>query len=305
MPNDSPTNQMPSEQQGPDRQLDRPRHVQLPAQRGPTRRLWTRWEEHEDDCIIAAYVHWLNPANRVAGEKQEATLHRYFNEALPNSERTAEQVSVRLRRVRQREDFNTKVEILRRRADPNPDGRADLRRDSEEHPDDLEQQERLNPVRDALAAVAEVLREERPHQGVRTGGANAAQVLQRREADDRLCEKFKVEYERWIQETDRPLLRVEKRYYDSYLVERSSVLLAEMQRVVHAPGVSVTTVNAAVYTAAKVLIEEAELRDKRPRKAADEEPRINGGLLRLLQTRMLALRFSCQENHWSSDSPVR
>ncbi|EER01361.1 hypothetical protein Pmar_PMAR028942, partial [Perkinsus marinus ATCC 50983] len=258
---------MPSEQQGPGRQLDRPRHVQLPAQRGPTRRLWTRWEEHEDDCIIAAYVHWLNPANRVAGEKQEATLHRYFYEALPNSERTAEQVSVRLRRIRQREDFNTKVEILRRRADPNPDDREDLRRDPDEHPDDLEQGQ-LNPVRDALAAVAEVLREERPHQGVRTGGANAAQMLERREADDRLREKFKGEYERWTQETDRPPLRGEKRYYDSYLVDRSSVLLAEIQRVVHAPGVSVTTVNAAVYTAAKVLIEEAESRDRRPRRAA-------------------------------------
>ncbi|EER19249.1 conserved hypothetical protein, partial [Perkinsus marinus ATCC 50983] len=106
-------------------------------------------------------------------------------------------------------------------------------------------------------------------------------MLERREADDRLREKFKGEYERWTQETDRPPLRGEKRYYDSYLVDRSSVLLAEIQRVVHAPGVSVTTVNAAVYTAAKVLIEEAESRDRRPRRAAGEEPRINGGLLRL------------------------
>ncbi|KAF4752271.1 hypothetical protein FOZ62_008410, partial [Perkinsus olseni] len=69
MSNDNPTDQLPREQQGPDRQLEQPRHVQLPAQGGPTRRSWTRWEQHEDDCIISAYVHWLNPANRVAEKK--------------------------------------------------------------------------------------------------------------------------------------------------------------------------------------------------------------------------------------------
>ncbi|KAF4647200.1 hypothetical protein FOL47_004927, partial [Perkinsus chesapeaki] len=192
--------------------------------------------------------------------------------ALPETRRTAEQVSVRLRRIRQLPTFNAKVEILRRGGQQqqpgglpeegigDDDGDVEAGDDEQAHGDvDPEEPEAaaLDPEQRALDAVAQILQQERPQQGVRTGGANAAQMLERRHADQRLCEEFREEYRIWKMDVDRPPLRGERKHYGTELISRSSVLLPELQRVIDEPDCSVTTLNAALYSAAKVLLKEA------------------------------------------------